>query len=321
MDRAEMGGSQLDKLAENIIGFPNLLGAELDLNPFMDEEISHRVKDADGYRDEVIKLLLGEDESSRGAALPWNQLRGKFEFRMHELTVWTGYKGHGKSAALSQVHVMFMKRGEKVFVISPEFRPAKVIERKIYQSLATRTPAARDVENFFESAKRQLWLYDNQASLKPGEVIALCRYAAKVLKVDHIVIDSLMKCGIAPDDYSAQKKFTDKIQAISHKYPLHIHMVAHARKGNSDDTPARLHDIKGTSEIADLAENVISVWRNKPKEKDPEKNAGMPDASLTIEAQRNGDGWIGTLNLMFDPDSMLFYEPGNPPERAEYVTW
>ena len=68
-----------------------------------------------------------------------------------------------------------------------------------------------------------------------------------------------------------------------------------------------------------MAENVLSVWRNKEKEKNPDKKSAEPDASLTVEAQRNGDGWIGTLNLYFDKQTMLFHEPGNKPEGSAYV--
>jgi twinkle protein len=117
-----------------------------------------------------------------------------------------------------------------------------------------------------------------------------------------------------PDDYSAQKMFVDHIQTVAHANPLHIHLVAHARKGNDDSKPPRLHDIKGASEIADMAENVLAVWRNKEKEKNPEKKSDEPDASLTVEAQRNGDGWIGNCNLMFNRDAMSFYQIGD-----EYV--
>jgi twinkle protein len=122
------------------------------------------------------------------------------------------------------------------------------------------------------------------------------------------VIDSLMKCGIPPDDYAGQKQMVDQLQSIAHANPLHIHLVAHARKGESDEKPARLHDIKGASEIGDMVENVISVWRNKPKEKGDPKRSGEPDALMIVEAQRNCGGWVGQLPLNYERNAMIYHE-------------
>lgn len=314
----------LDKIAHL---FPNRVTSDIDLSPYMDEEIKHRVKPAGEYQDELIKLLIGEDESTRGTALPWAGLKNRFELRANEMTLWTGYKGHGKSAMISQALNAVMMRNEKVFVLSPEFRPARVLERLLYQRLCSRMPNREELTQWLSWVSQRLWIYDTQASLRPGDVIALCRYVVKTFGVNHILIDSLMKCGIGVDDYSGQKKFVDKIQNIAHTHPVHIHLVAHARKGSGGDgSPPGLHDVKGTSEIADMVENVIAVWRNKDKEKERSngiscKLQDMPDAQIVIEAQRNADGWIGSIPLFFDPVSMLFYEMGHAPERARYVEW
>ena len=223
------------------------------------------------------------------------------------------------SLMISQALMTAIKRGKKIFVVSPEFRPEGVLERLLYQFAQTTSPTPEHINEFMSFVTERMWLYDAQASLKPKVVIALCRYAADTLDVQHIVIDSLMKCGMAPDDYGAQKNFVDQVQSVAHKYPLHIHLVAHARKGNDDSKPPKLHDVKGASEIADMPENVLCVWRNKEKEKSPDQKHSEPDASLTVEAQRNGDGWIGHVNLMYDSDSQLFFEPGNKPEGSAYV--
>ena len=94
--------------------------------------------------------------------------------------------------------------------------------------------------------------------------------------------------------------------------------MAHARKGESDDKPARLHDVKGASELCDMAENVLSVWKNKRKldaqSKGNAKHDDEPDALLTIDSQRNGDGWTGSIQLWFHPGSFQFIgEPHHPP--------
>lgn len=318
-NRDERGAMSLDEQAAILLKFPNMT-RDVDLTAYMDETIEHQVKPATSYREALIKRLVSREEHDPSVtALPFNLLRGKFEFRPHELTIWSGFKGHGKSLMISQSLMTAIKRGKKIFVISPEFRPESVLERMLYQFAQTTLPTPEHVNEFMCFVTERMWLYDAQSSLKPKVVIALCRYAADMLDAQHIVIDSLMKCGMAPDDYGAQKNFVDQVQAVAHKYPLHIHLVAHARKGNDDSKPPRLHDVKGASEIADMPENVLCVWRNKEKEKSPDQKHAEPDASLTVEAQRNGDGWIGHVNLMYDSDSQLFFEPGDKPEGSSHV--
>ena len=321
--REQRGANTLDERAATLLQFPNKL-QNIDLTGYMEEQFEVSVRPATSYRDALIRRVVNRGEGDPNATvLPFNHLRGKFEFRQNEVTVWSGWKGHGKSVCISQALMAAIQRGKRVFVISPEFQPDAVLERMLFQHAKTTEPSVQHINEYMEFVTERMWLYDVQSSLKPKQVVALCRYAADKLQADHILIDSLMKCGIAPDDYGAQKNFVDQVQVVAHNNPTHIHLVAHAKKAGKGDSggPSGLHDVKGASEIADMAENVITVWRNKDKEKDASKKQDEPDAILTVEAQRNADGWIGSVNLLFDRESMLFYEPGNAPERSTHVSF
>lgn len=298
----------LDKVVEM---FPNRFG-DIDLNPYREESYAPRIKNAIEYLDAFKARIRQKGVYGDRTGFMCDD---HFRFRPSELTIWTGYKGHGKSAVLSQVLLNLMLQRKKIFVCSPEFHPVELLYRFLTQYTACGTPNEEEGEVIAEFMKDWLWMYDVQASLKKGDVVAIARYVCDKLKPDHIVIDSLMKCGIPPDDYAAQKQLVDQLQSVAHQNPVHVHLVAHARKGDSDDKPARLHDIKGASEIADLAENVVSVWRNKPKEQKRSKNSeGEPDALFIIEAQRNCGGWIGATQLWYERDSMLYYEFGRDPK-------
>ena len=248
-----------------ILNFKNILNEDIDIAKWMSEEHRARVATVATFVPEVMKMVLGVGEWSHPT--PWLATQGKFGFRQSELTIWSGFKGHGKSLVISQVFEKFIADGKKCFIISPEFPPHRVLYRMLIQSLgidhAKQTASAWA---WLEAIEKQLWLYDQQSSLKAQDVVALCRYAVEVHGVDHILIDSLMKCGIAPDDYGSQKKLVDMVQQVAHRSKVHIHLVAHARKSNDDSKMGGLHDVKGSSEICDMAENVIFVWRNKPKE-------------------------------------------------------
>jgi len=304
MADADRGRAQIESA---ILEFPNLVPQEIDLSQFMDEEEIVRVRDASQYKEMVRRLMLGELD--KGYALPFTSMSGNFEFRPSEMTIWAGYKGHGKSSIIGQVlQTMMGDYAHKVFIISPEFPPHKVVHKMMVQFLSTRHPNNDEFDEFFEVMKKCLWVYDQQRSIKPNTIIPLCRYAVEKLGVKHILIDSLMKCGISPEDYGAQKQFVDRLQNIAHISDVHIHLVAHARKGRDDHAIGSLHDIKGTSEIADMAENVVFVWRNKNKELHPgdESKSKEPDAIIKVEAQRNGEGWIGEVNLNYNKLTMKF---------------
>ena len=297
-------------MSERGMPFSGLIPDSIDLSQYLEPEQSTAVRPAHHFADKAIDILSGRKEA-KGLPLPWSKTAGLFAFRPAELTVWTGFKGHGKSMLISQVLLHAMTSGERVFILSPEFRPEGILARKIRQAATNPHPPESFARRFLAWAGGgRLWLFDHQGSLTPDTVTGVIRYAVDQHAVTHVLVDSLMKCGIAPDDYGRQKRFVDELQGIAHQTGAHLHLVAHARKGESDDKPPRLHDVKGTSELCDLAENVLSVWKNKRK-LDAQSNGitkhdGEPDALLTVDSQRNGDGWTGSIRLWFHPPSFQF---------------
>ena len=303
MNKAEAGREQINNA---IINFPNYLSDEIDLTPFMDDEQTRKICRASDFKDKLIGLLTRGGES--GLKMPWEGLAGRFECRQSELTIWAGAKGHGKSLVISQVLETFITKGQKVFIISPEFPPHRVLHRMLIQSFGVHESRSIPLANqWIDAVSDSLWLYDQQKSMSPQDIPALCRYAVKRLGVQHILIDSLMKCGVGSDDYNGQKKLVDSIQQVAHNSEVHIHLVAHSKKGSSDDKIGGLHDVKGASEIADMAENVIFVWRNKAKELGGGK-LDEPDCVVKVESQRNADGWIGLVPLWFNRSNFTFRE-------------
>ena len=301
----------------------NLIHDTIDLSAYTEPENVHQIRSADRFKKKTLDILSHKNRAI-GCQMPWAKTQDVIELRPGELSIWTGFKGHGKSMFLSQAMLHCMRLGQKVLILSPEFKPEEVLARKCRQESGSSEPSASFIDRWFEYAKTRLWLFDHQGALRSDNVVALCRYAVAEFGVQEIVIDSLMKCGIGvgSDDYTKQKSFVDQLQSVAHQSGPHIHLVAHARKGHSDDAPAGLHDVKGTSEIGDMAENVFSVWRNKGKQKSMSTGdmarANEPDALLVCEAQRNGSGWNGSLQFWFDQQSMQYLEsPDDNPRCYE----
>ena len=94
---------------------------------------------------------------------------------------------------------------------------------------------------------------------------------------------------------------------------VHVHLVHHIRKGESEHDRPNKFDLKGSGAIADLADQIFIVWRNKRREghfqnpnrksdSDIENQAG---ASLAVVKNRRV-GIEKSYALWFHPASRQF---------------
>ncbi len=80
---------------------------------------------------------------------------------------------------------------------------------------------------------------------------------SRCLCVQHIFIDSLMKCVKNEDDFNGQKGFIDELTALARDHNVHIHLVHHIRKQASDEVTPNKNDLKGSGSISDQVDNVF----------------------------------------------------------------
>jgi twinkle protein len=93
---------------------------------------------------------------------------------------------------------------------------------------------------------------------------------------------------------------------------VHVHLVAHAKKGERDRGSPGIEDTKGAMELGANAFNIISIWRNRKFEDeiarlqaagDAEGAANLaqskPGVILNVAKRRNGD-FEGKIGLWFD---------------------
>jgi len=282
-----------------------LVSDDIDFAAF-EQAAEHRQKalPASAFVDRVLHRML-HPSGNKGFGLPWANTLEQFRLRPNELTLWPGINGHGKSMLLSHVMVQCMDHGQRVFVASLEMRPELTLERMTRQGLGKRRNSEDEIRAFHRWTDGKLWLYDHVGAVQWRKLLSVCRWVVAEKKVDHIVIDSLMRLGVGEQDYDGQKAVVDALCDLRHDCPVHIHLVMHSRKLSDEFSPPGKFDAKGTGTITDLADNVVTVWRNKKKEAFPDKHADDPDALLICDKQRNGE-WEGKVRLWFDKDSMQF---------------
>lgn len=245
--------------------------------------------------------------SHYGEKLPWEKTHDLVRLRPGEVSLWAGVNGHGKSLVLGQV-MCWLPQSQKLIIASLEMPPAATAGRMCQQTFVGGRPT-RAYINQFAAATDNIWIYAETRTVETQRIIALCLYAGEKMGINHVMIDSLVKCGIKTDDYNKQKDFVDALCQLAKTYRMHIHLVHHIRKGDKEGREPDKFDVKGAGEITDLVDNVFIVRRNKEKERKIETKQQVkklePDAELICVKQRHGE-WEGKINLYFDAISQQF---------------
>lgn len=295
---------------------PMITPDTFDFRAYMDEsDPKAKVVSVNAWREALIERVSKGSEPV-GAKLPWPKTHDNIRFRGGEVTLWQGINGHGKSQLLGQATLGFAAQGERVCVASFEMKPESTLYRLLRQFAMNGSPGEQAVMQMMDWAKDRYWLYDQLGTVKPEMIYAVLRYGADRLNIKHFVIDSLMKCVRGEDDYNGQKDFVDQITAIARDLDIHIHLVHHVRKGESEEKVPGKFDGKGSGAISDQVDQVLTVWRNKKKERAIERalrDGGLPDedtksgpdAMLICDKNRHGE-WEGSTALWYHSPSLQY---------------
>lgn len=286
-----------------------------------------QLRSAGEYVDEVIEEFWPSDTTrTRLTLLPWERAHGKLDLREAELSVFFGINGHGKSLVVNNICVDAMAQGRRVCIASMEIKPEKMLKQLTRQAAAVvggipSIPYIRTVMNWFGG---KLWLFECVGTTKVNDLLEVMDYAHKRYGVDLFVIDSLMKCGFAEDDYNAAKLFVEKLCDFKNATNCHVILVAHSRKVENETSRVGKMDLKGTGAVADLCDTLVAVVRNKRKE-ESQRNGGtdyddQPDTFLYCDKQRNGDGAEPRIGLWLNKHTTQFtnYESQPPRRYVDY---
>ena len=277
------------------------------------------------YKQETFDLMNGMDENTKGNRLLWQKTHDRIELHPAEISIWTGFNGHGKSMLLNYIMLGLIEQGEKFCMFSGEMQPKRTLERLVKQLTATGNPTDQAKEKAFDFMLDNLWFYDVIGDTDVDEMLEAFSYGVKRYGIKNFIIDSLMCCRIDDEDLKGQKKLMDKLNDFKMKHNVHIHLVAHAKKGISEERIPGKMDVKGSGIITDKADNMFSVWRNKKKEAalnknpDDEEAKGSADVFISCEKQRV-KGWEGKIALWFNPFNNQYFDIPGKHERV-WLNW
>lgn len=270
------------------------------------------------YWREKVHARNSGNISQVGDCLPWTKTQDKFRLRQGELTVWAGYDGHMKSLLLGQVmaHLSFEK---KIAIASLEMKPEATILRMAKQ-VAGFKPSPQVLDLFLDHSEQSILIYDQLDMVEEDRLLGFLHHSASVLGCSHVVIDSLTKLAFSEKDRTPEIIFINRLQYFAKALGIHIHLVCHCRKplsGDESKLPNKT-EIRGASQITNLADNVVLTWSNKKKARALDKQAQgqyldekeievleKPDQFLIVDKQREGE-WEGIFALWLDRASTQF---------------
>jgi twinkle protein len=298
-----------------------LKSQDIDVEKYLkNNDVGQKVRIVSDWLDEITDNYINPPVNDN-AKMPWTKTQDDFNFRLGEVTLYAGGNGGGKSLITGQIALHLIKQKRKCVVASFEMKPISTINRMLRQFAGEfiDDPLTNDKEKYIKGltqrfnqfAGEHLYIYDQQGSTTPQQTIAMARYCAVELGVEHIFIDSLMKVCNSEDNYNEQKYFVDELTALARDHNVHIHLIHHIRKLQSEEVQPGKNDIKGTGAITDQVDNVFLMWRNKQKEnrkRNGEKyEVDLPDAYLMCEKQRNGEAQE-MYGLYYHQSSQQFIE-------------
>ncbi|UNF40246.1 toprim domain-containing protein [Bartonella krasnovii] len=275
------------------------------------------------YKDQVIGLFWPEPEKHLGYTVPYPKLEGKLHFRPAELTLWSGASGAGKSQLLSDCIPHWIAQNSRLCLASLEMKGEQSLRRLTKQTGGLEKPTKETIERILHFLDDGLILYEHVGKSSVDTLLDVFDYCRARYGCDQFIIDSLMRLGIVCDDYAGQEQAVYKMVDWAILNNVHIHLVAHARKGGLDKDIPGTEDIKGASEIGANAFNIITIWRNRSLEDKifaaslAQEKADLtkrPGVIMNIAKQRSGD-FEGKVGLWFDPQTYRYrcsFEQSSP---------
>lgn len=267
---------------------------------------------AGAYLDRVTELFYPTKNTQPGYTVPYAGLKGEIMFRPGELTLWSGDTGSGKTQIICDCAPFWIKQGSRICVASLEMKPEQTLRRMVKQTGGVDRPTRSFLESTLAYLDGGLLIYEKVGKANTETLLEIFGYAQAKYGCDQFVIDSLMRLGIASDDYDGQADAVSGMVDWAVEKNAHLHLVAHARKRSHGSGAPETEDVKGAMEVGANAANIIIIWRNRKIEQsegDPRERPEFteePGVKVNIAKQRNGD-FEDALKLYFSRRTYQYF--------------
>ena len=278
--------------------------ANVTLYKFGSEKILKYIKNADFVPIENLSRLSDCKQKESDRILFGNKFLDYWlgGCRMGELTIWTGKRGSGKSTILNQTLMDTVDQSTKCFLYTGELNNAKAkqwLDRQIagekyivtYQDELTGREEFGVHPNIIPVLEKwyrdYIYCYGDDGNDEIENLIEVMVYAYRRYNVKRFVLDNLktIKQNNNKDFYRTQANTINVLRKFVQKYNCHIDLVVHPRKTQNKELTNE--DVGGSSDIIDLAHNIIEVQRIYESDKTDEANEQIRENDTILRIKKN----------------------------------
>jgi len=228
-----------------------------------------------------------------------------------KLTFVTGQSEEGKSVVVHRVMLNAIDKGYRVLLVDGEHDQDELINNLYIKVIGNnkahyksekfgvayvKSPTDYAKEKLAEWHKDKLYIFskylcdvDNLESLYD-----LIEESVKKYKIDLVIADNMMSLvsSTQSERNSAQSRFVKRTISMNRNNNCHTVIVNHPKKQERGERGIELDifDMSGTSDMGNLADNVLIVRRNFAKEKEREDYPKADPSGLDKASEP--DGWI-----------------------------
>jgi len=271
-------------------------------------------------REAYKKSLRGNNP--RGITTGWTDLDNIMGgVRDGEVTLVTGDTSSGKSTFASQWALQMAKQGMRTLVCPFEMGAQRQLDKWVRQwsQAAPDSLSEQKLDDSLDALEKlPLWVLTRYGSIRIEPMRNTLIYAIRKLGVKFVLVDHIhFMVEEGPAERSDLDSMMKMLAEIAVDTRTHIVVVAHPRQHSSSDEKHRdnriiqMSDLKGSSGLKQLADNIMSVWRPRKADRTGVMANGIGVANVYMLKARSDFAVEGSTAFKFIIEAARF-EPPDP---------
>ena len=244
--------------------------------------------------------------------------------RPNELTVVTGETSSGKTTfATAFLPYVLSQRGHPILIASFETKPGSIQRKTVQMRMGypfqdlSRSEREQGLD-FIEGLP--LYFIDAYGQMGLKELKGSIFRARKKFGIELVVLDHLhffLKYSGDQERQAIDQALRD-IKSWAMDLGIHILLIVHPTKLTYDNKVVHLNDLKGSSGLKQLPDNVLSIWRSRDGN---DLKSPQNEIVLHILKVRDDRGDEGKVILTFDKRSQSYSDSGPGGAKTTKRSW
>jgi len=269
---------------------------------------SNIIKGPEAFSNEIWDLYNGQS-ISEGILTGWRSFDDLLGgLRPNELTVLTGETASGKTTLAANLSYKLSEKQHPVLIASFEMKPIPIIKKMI--QMGQGRPFRDLPKNEIEAALQYistlpLYFIDVYGEIGTNELKDAIYYGKRRYGIEFVILDHLhffLRYSGDQERQAIDQALRD-IKSWAMDLGIHVILIVHPTKLTYDNKVFHLNDLKGSSGLKQIPDNVLSIWR--PRDGNDLKNP-QNEIVLYILKVRDDSGDEGKIILNFDKRSQSY---------------